>query len=53
MTQTEPGFDASRTAQGEPYRMGFPQEDAGDGAPRGGGFPAWLLAALISIVVSA
>ena len=54
MTQTEPGFDASRTAQTEPspYRMGFPQDDAGEGAPRGGGFPAWLLAALISIVVS-
>ena len=59
MTQTEPGFDASRTVQTEPppYRMGFPQGGDGtmeEGAPRGGGGAAgtWLVATLIALVVS-
>lgn len=56
MTQTEPGLDPSRTAPAEqpPYRMGFPQGDGhpGESAPPPAGFPLWLLATLISLVVS-
>lgn len=57
MTQTEPGLDPSRTVEAEqpPYRMGFPQGDGRPGEagpPPAGGFPAWLLATLIALVVS-
>jgi hypothetical protein len=55
MTQTEPGYDASRTVQADqpPYRMGFPQGDTDEPPPPAqGGFPGWLVAILAALVVS-